>query len=282
MSDYLDINRANWDDRTAIHVVSPDYDLDRYRRDPDAISDVVRFDRPRLGDLSGLRALHLQCHIGTDTLSLHRLGAQVTGLDLSPAAVAAARGLARETGADIDYVVSDVYEAPEVLAEVTPFDLVYTGIGALNWLPSIQRWAEVVTSLLRPGGRLFLREGHPVLWSLDDPREDRLLAVEYPYFETTAPMVWDEASTYVSSGEGSDARIEATVTHEWNHGLGEIFTALMGHGMRVTGLEEHDCVPYRALGDQMEPHREHPGEFRLADRPERLAASYTLQAVKEG
>ena len=281
VDDYLRINRANWDDRTAIHVDSPEYDLARYRSDPQAISDVVHFDLPRLGDLDGLRVVHLQCHIGTDTLSLHRLGAQVTGLDLSPAAVTAARGLARETGTDIDYVVSDVYDAPRSLAGVAPFDLVYTGIGALNWLPDIDRWAGVVTGLLRPGGRLHLREGHPMLWSLDDPREDRLLVVEYPYFETEAPMVWDEASTYVSTGEGSDARIGATVTHEWNHGLGEIVTALLDHGMRITGLEEHDSVPYLALGDQMEPHPDHPGEFRLADRRERLAASYTLRAVRE-
>lgn len=281
MSDYLDLNRANWDDRTAIHVDSPDYDLDRYRRDPEAISDVVRFDRPRLGDISGQRAVHLQCHIGTDTLSLHRLGARVTGLDLSPAAVDAARTLAAETGADIDYVVSDVFAAADALDGAAPFDLVYTGIGAINWLPSIEAWAKVVASLLRPGGRLFMREGHPMLWSIDDPRPDGLLAVEYPYFETAAPMVWDDDSTYAVAGEGSRARIEASVTHEWNHGIGEILTALMANGMRLTAFEEHDCVPWRAQGDRMEPHPDHPGEFRMTDRPERLPASYTLQAVKE-
>lgn len=281
MSDYLDLNRANWNDRTAVHVDSPDYDLDRYRRDPDAISDVVRFDRPRLGDVSGLKTVHLQCHIGTDTLSLHRLGAQVTGLDLSPAAVAAASALAQETGAEIDYVVSDVYAAADALAGAAPFDLVYTGIGAINWLPSIDRWAEVVASLLRPGGRLFIREGHPMVATLEDPRPDTLVVVEYPYFETAEPIVWDDDSTYVAAGEGSGARIEASVTHEWSHGLGEVITALMDHGMRLTAFAEHDCIPWRALGDQMEPHPHHPGEFRLADRPERLAASYTLQAVKE-
>ncbi len=281
MSDYLEINRANWDDRTAIHVDSPEYALERYRRDPAALSDVVRFDRPRLGDLGGVRTLHLQCHIGTDTLSLHRLGAHVTGLDLSPAAIAAARALAQETRADIDYVVSDVYGAPDALAGAAPFDLVYTGIGALNWLPEIDRWAAVVAALLRPGGRLHLREGHPVLWSLDDPRPDQLLAVEYPYFEMSEPTVWDEPSTYVTTAEGSDARIEATVTHEWNHGLGEIVTALLDHGLRLTGLQEHDSVPYRALGDQMEPHPDHPGEYRLTDRPERVPMSYTLRAVRE-
>ncbi|WP_338748722.1 class I SAM-dependent methyltransferase [Janibacter alittae] len=281
MAHYLEINRANWDERTAIHVDSPDYDLARLCTDPGAISDVVRFDRSRLGNITGVRALHLQCHIGTDTLSLHRLGADVTGLDLSPAAIAAARALAAETGAPIDYVVSDVYGAPEALTGATPFDLVYTGVGALNWLPDIERWAGAVTSLLRPGGRLHLREGHPVLWSIDDNRQDGLLVVDHPYFQTEEPTVWDEATTYAAPAEGSDARIGASVTHEWNHGIGEIVTALLDRGMRVDALEEHDCVPWRALGEQMEPHPDHPGEFRLADRPERLAASYTLRATKE-
>lgn len=168
--EYLTINRANWDERAPIHETSPDYDRERFLRDPAAISDVVAFDRPRLGDLTGQRAVHLQCHIGTDTLSLARLGAQVVGLDLSPASLAAARRLAADTGTAIPFVESDVYGAPEALAEHGPFDLVYTGIGAIGWLPSIDRWAQTVAALLRPGGRLFIREGHPVLWSLDDPR----------------------------------------------------------------------------------------------------------------
>lgn len=280
MEEYLRVNRANWDQRAAIHVGSPDYDVERFRRDPAAISDVVRFDRERLGDVTGLRGVHLQCHIGTDTLSLHRLGARMTGLDLSGASLEHARGLAAETGADIDYVEADLYSAPRALAAHAPFDLVYTGIGALGWLPSIERWAGVVADLLRPGGRLFLREGHPVLWALDDPRPDGLLALEHPYFEHDEPSVWDDESTYAASAPGETTVITATTTHEWNHGLGEILTALLERGFTITQVVEHDSVPYRALGEQMAPHPDHPGEFRLAERPERLAASYTLQAVR--
>lgn len=280
--EYLAINRANWDERAPIHETSPDYDRERFLRDPAAISDVVAFDRPRLGDLTGQRAVHLQCHIGTDTLSLARLGAQVVGLDLSPASLAAARRLAADTGTAIPFVESDVYGAPEALAEHGPFDLVYTGIGAIGWLPSIDRWAQTVAALLRPGGRLFIREGHPVLWSLDDPREDGLVAIEYPYYETAEGTAWDDPSTYAAAAEGSPATITSSRTQEWNHGLGEILTAVIRHGLQVTAFEEHDCVPYRALGDQMEPHPDHPGEYRLTDRPERLPATYTLQATKVG
>jgi SAM-dependent methyltransferase len=274
VDDYRDLNRASWDERAPAHAASPDYGVQRFVDDPSYLSGVVRFDLPLLGDVTGLDGVHLQCHIGTDTVSLSRLGARMSGLDFSPAAVAEARALAARTGADVEFVEADVYQAVQVLAPER-FDLVFTGIGALCWLPDVRRWAATVAGLLRPGGRLFLREGHPMLWSLADARPDGLLAVEYPYFEQDRPQVWDEGGTYVQT----DVVFTANVTHEWNHGLGEIFTALTDAGLRVTGLVEHDSVPWDALPGQMT--RDERGEFRLTDRPERLAASYTLRAVKD-
>jgi len=273
VEDYAELNRASWDERAPAHAASPDYGVDRFASDPAYLSEVVRFDRPRLGDITGLRGAHLQCHIGTDTISLARLGAGMTGLDFSPASIAQARRIAGLAGADVRFVQAEVYDALTVL-EPASFDLVYTGIGALCWLPDIARWAAVAAGLLRPGGRLFIREGHPMLWALADPRPDRLLVVEYPYFEREEPMVFDEGGTYVET----DAVFTHNRTHEWNHGLGEIITALMTAGMDLTGLAEHDSVPWEALPGQME--RIEGGEWRLADRPWRLAHSYTLQAVR--
>ncbi|WP_229051488.1 bifunctional 2-polyprenyl-6-hydroxyphenol methylase/3-demethylubiquinol 3-O-methyltransferase UbiG [Aeromicrobium sp. Leaf350] len=272
--DYLALNRAMWDSRAAAHAGSVDYDVERFHRDPAAISDVVRFDLPRLGDVTGLDTAHLQCHIGTDTLSLHRLGARVTGLDLSPASLEQARRLATVTGADISYVEADAYDAVAALGAT--YDLVYTGIGAIIWLPSIDRWAEVVAELLRPGGRLFIREGHPMLGTLE-PVDGRA-ELTYPYFEHEDPLVFDGDETYVDT----DEQLESLPSHEWQHGIGEILTAVLRHGLVVESFTEHDSVPWRALQELMEPHPDHPGEFRLADRPERLAASFTLTARKPG
>jgi len=273
VEDYAELNRASWDERAPAHAASRDYAVDQFASDPGHLSEVVRFDLPLLGDIGGLRCVHLQCHIGTDTVSLARLGADMTGLDFSPASLAQARRIARLAGADVRFVEAAVYDAPGALGP-EPFDLVYTGIGALCWLPDIARWARVVAGLLRPGGRLFIREGHPVLWALDDPRPDGLLAVEYPYFEREEAMVFDEGGTYVDT----DAVFTHNRTHEWNHGLGEIVTALMAGGMDLTGLVEHDSVPWDALPGQME--RIGGGEWRLADRPWRLPHTYTLQAVR--
>jgi SAM-dependent methyltransferase len=276
MTDYQDINRANWDERVQAHVTSPDYQVERFVSEPGFLSGVVRYDQPRLGSVAGLRGVHLQCHIGTDTISLARLGADMTGVDFSPPALAAARSLAARAGAGVTFVESDVYSAPSALGP-GGFDLVYTGIGALCWLPSVAQWAQVVAALLRPGGRLFIREGHPMLWALDDMRADDLLAVEYPYFERPEPLVFSADGTYVQTS----TVFVNTVTHQWNHGLGEIVSSLLAAGLSVTGLEEHDSVPWEAMPGKMTPvdHGDYR-EWRLTDRPWRLPHSYTLQAVK--
>jgi len=237
------------------------------------IGEVVSFDLPLLGDVSGLRGVHLQCHIGTDTISLSRLGARMTGLDFSPAAIAEARRLVERTGDAVDFVEAEVYDAVAVLGEAS-CDLVFTGIGALGWLPSIDRWAATVAGLLKPGGRLFIREGHPVLWAIDE-RVTTAPTLGYPYFETDEPLVWTDDSTYVET----DAVFTQNTTHEWNHGLGEIITALLVHGMEITGLVEHDSVPWEALPGQM-TRDAGTKEWRLTANPERLPATYTLQARK--
>lgn len=275
VNDHRTVNRASWDERAPAHAASPDYGVERFVADPEHLSEVVRFDLPRLGDVSGLRGVHLQCHIGADTVSLHRLGARMTGLDFSGAALVQARRLAERTGAAVDFVQADVYDAVQALGEAE-FDLVYTGVGALCWLPEIRRWAEVVAALLRPGGRLFLREGHPMLWALADPRPDGLLAVEHPYFERPEPTVWDEPGTYVET----DVTFTHTRSYEWNHGLGEVVTALLDAGLDLTMLTEHDSAPWDALPGQTV--RDGHGEHRLRDRPWRLPQTYTLQARKRG
>jgi len=266
------VNRAYWDDRALAHADSADYGFDRFVADPTHLSRVVRFDRPLLGDIVGLRGVHLQCHIGTDTLSLARLGASMTGVDFSSGSLEQARRLSAAAGPAVTYVLSDVHDAPAALGD--GYDLVYTGLGALCWLPDIRRWAGTVAALLRPGGRLFMREAHPVLWALDYERADDLLVITEPYFEQPEPKAYDESGSYVDT--------DAAFTHNrilvWNHGLGEIVTALLQAGMTITGLVEHRSVPWSPLPGRMIEIS--AGEWQLRDRPERLPHTYTLQAAR--
>lgn len=279
MDDYLADNRNQWDERASLHVGSAGYNVDDLIRDPDYLSTVVQFDRPYLGDLTGLDVLHLQCHIGTDTWSLGKLGARVTGLDFSERAIEAARDLAGRIGLDARFVVSEFYDTPAAL-DGQQFDLVYTGVGALCWLRDINRWAEIVAGCIRPGGRLYLREGHPILWASDHDRDDDLLVVSEAYFERTEPTTWDEQGTYVEVPD--DTVFEHTRSHEWNHGIGEILTAVLAAGLRIDAFEEHRFLDWQPWA-LFEPVSDRPDTWQLPEGlRERLPLQYTLIASKPG
>ncbi|MEV0064684.1 class I SAM-dependent methyltransferase [Nocardia sp. NPDC050718] len=227
--DWVRLNRAHWDERAPIHVRSDLYDLDGFVAGREHLRD---FEIREIGDVRGKRLLHLQCHIGTDTLGWARRGAVVTGLDFSAPAIAAARALAARIGADdAEFVEAEVYDAVDALAHRT-FDIVYTGLGALCWLPDLRRWAETVAALVAPGGFLYLSEFHPVgdLLSPDDGR-----TVIDDYFDP-APVVELVPGSYAAPY----AVTTADVTVGWRHGIGEVVSAVAAAGLRVESLREHD------------------------------------------
>ena len=247
---YFEQNRRNWDDRAALHAQADSgYRLDRYRDDRGLLSDVVAFDQRYIGDLTGLRVLHLQCHIGTDTLSLARLGGEVTGLDQSGESLRAARELFASVDTPGEFVEANVYDAVEAL-NGEQFDLVYTGVGVLNWLPDVARWGQVVSALTKPGGRFYLRECHPMAYALDDGDfPDDTLRLKYPYFEQAEPMTFDEPQTYVNT---NGELLTHSRCHEWNHGIGEVFMALTKAGLQVNTLDEHRFLDWQLLPTQIE------------------------------
>jgi len=177
-------NRDYWDDKADFNVAT--WDVDAFVADPSKLTRIVVADREALGDVRGRSLLHLQCHFGMDTLAWARLGAAVTGVDFSARAVGIATELAARTGLAARFVQADLYAAPSMLQET--FDIVYTGGGALCWLPDIRGWAQVVGRMLRPGGAFYIREAHPVLWSLEDERDDAQLVIGRPYFEVAQPI----------------------------------------------------------------------------------------------
>jgi len=275
---YFEENRANWDERVPIHLASQSYNVTGFLRGE---KELTRIEREEVGDVRGKRLLHLQCHFGLDTLSWARLGARVTGLDLSPAAVAAARRLAEYLEMDARFVEANVYDAPEALRGET-FDIVYTGIGAVNWLPDIRAWARAVAACVAPGGRFYILECHPVLWSLDNAPQEGLEAgaapeyrLKYPYFETAAPgYVAEDALTYTDG----PPLTQSPVSYEWNHGLGETVDALLQAGLHLDFLHEHREVPWQAL-PWMVP-ADAPRSWRLPEGADRVPLMYSLGASR--
>lgn len=273
MDAHRETNLEYWNDRVPFHA-EVGYALERFD-DPEHISGVVAYDRRHLPDVEGARLVHLQCHIGSDTVSWARLGAEVTGYDFSEPALVAARALARRAGVAATFVQGELYDAVDRLG-TGRFDIVYTGVGALCWLPDVTSWAEVVRELLAPGGRLLIREAHPALWALEDDRDDDLLVLGHPYFETPDPVVFDvDDGTYV----GPPASFEHNATHEWNHGIGEILTAVLAAGFEIRVYEEHRELEWKPW-DLFET-TEDGGRYRLPARlRDRVPLMYTLLAER--
>ena len=258
-------NRESWDERVPIHVSGPFYDVASFKAGEERLQP---FEIEEVGDVSGKDLVHLQCHFGIDTLSWARRGARVAGLDFSGPAVETARSLASELGLDATFVQSDVYEAVDAL-EGRLFDVVYTGRGALNWLPDLGPWAEVVAALVRPEGFLYLAEFHP----FTDVFGDDDLTVEHDYFQGEAPQVWDEPGTYADL----EAETRHNLTYEWNHPLGEVVSAVISAGFTVELLNEYDYTMFPRW-----PFLEKSGfdTYRLPEGKPRLPLMYSLRARK--
>jgi len=269
MADPIDINRRNWDERAIIHArdTTGDYMLDRFRAGEDALHDI---EAAELGDISGKRVLHLQCHIGRDTLCLVRRGAVATGLDFSSAALDVARHLAEETGLTATFVQGTVEEAPHLTPG--PFDLVFTTWGTLCWLPDMAVWARVIASVLAPGGELYCADAHPGFYVL----EEHAGKLELTYdFQTPAhrPLTFDDAKTYT----GDTTVINNHLFCNWIHPLSAILGALINAGLTITMFHEHEVLPWRGVPSLM------PASdrlWRLPDGHPRLPLSFSVKAKK--
>jgi SAM-dependent methyltransferase len=273
-------NKRKWNARVPIHIGPNGYERSNYISDPTHLSDVIRFDQKRINNghpLGGLDVCHLQCHIGTDTLSLLRLGARsVTGLDFSADALAEATWLFDQVGAAGRFVESDVYDAVGALS--TQYDLVYASVGAINWVNDIGRWMQVASDLLRPGGKLYVRDVHPFAMALDPDREaGDPLTIRFDYFETLEPGTTIGDVTY--AGDGT-TMAEPMPDHEWSHSIAEIVQGAMRAGFRLDDLYEDDFTDWAAQPDMVL--NESNGEYRLPPSLPRVPWYVTVMATKLG
>lgn len=261
---YLALNRALWNSRTKHHLTSEFYAVDAFKAGRSSLNGI---ELSLLGDVAEQRILHLQCHFEQDTLSLARMGAHVTGVDLSDDAVAAARRLSQELKVPADFICCDVYDLPAHLPAGAQFDVVYTSYGVLCWLPDLTRWAAVVARCLRPGGRLVLVEFHPVIWMFDNDFKQ----LQYSYFNEGAI---EEIET------GTYAQRDAPISHPsvtWNHSLSEVIGSLLGQGLQLLSFDEYDYSPYNCFAHTV-PTPE--GNFHIGPLGTKTPLVYSVVAGK--
>jgi SAM-dependent methyltransferase len=275
MDEYRRTNLDLWNEWTRIHVTSDFYNVEGFR---EGGSSLLPLELEELGNVAGKRLLHLQCHFGMDTLSLARLGAEVTGVDFSPEAIETARGLAAEVGVDATFVQSDIYD----LADVAPpdwdgaFDIVFVTYGAVEWLHDLQPWADLIVRFLRPGGTFYMAELHPFSGTLeleelpdqaDDAatagpeaaegaategphRADTLAASapgesdasrRYRLVQTYGYFASEEPQRFDVQGSYADptATVQQKVCYGWTHPIGEVLGVLLARGLHLELFNEH-------------------------------------------
>jgi len=269
MADPIDMNRRVWDERAAIHAddTTGFYSLDRFRAGESALHGI---EAAELGDVRGKRVLHLQCHIGLDTLRLTRLGAVATGLDFSGAAVNAARRLAGETGLRANFVQGTVDEAPRLTPG--PFDLVFTTWGVLCWLPDMRVWAGAVAAVLAPGGELYCADAHPGFCVLEEFAGKLLPTYDY-WTSPGRPLEFNNATTYT----GDPTVMTHQSTREWIHPLSVILGALIDAGLTIAMFREHEVLPWQGV-PMLVPAPD--GRWRLPDGHPRIPLSFSVKAKK--
>lgn len=260
--DYLEINRKSWNNRVDVHLKSDFYDVEGFLKGESSLNDI---ELGLLGDIKGKSILHLQCHFGQDTISLGRLGANVTGVDLSDKAIDHAKILAGKANVNATFICCDIYDLPAHLNE--QFDIIFTSYGVIGWLPDMNKWAQIISNYLKPNGKFVFVEFHPIVWMFDDDFK----RIEYNYFNSGAIRETQEG-TYT---DGENDLLQECVT--WNHSLREVINSLIQSGLTISSFDEFDYSPYNCFSQTVECE---PNKYRIKHLSNHIPMVYSIIAAK--
>ena len=271
MDEHLQTNRRRWDELAPLHVDSEFYDAAGVAAGGSSLRSI---EVEEVGDVAGRSLLHLQCHIGLDTISWAQRGARVTGVDFSESSVAAARALATKCGVAAEFICSAVETLPEALAG--QFDVVFTSYGVLCWLSDLPAWGRTIAHFLKPGGFFYLVDIHPFAAVFNDtagPKVEEELRIAYPYFSDGRAIVCQTRGSYADR----EAAVVNNLSYQWSHPLGEIIDALLGAGLRLEYLHEfpvcfYSRFPAMTLGED--------GWWRLTGAQASLPLLFSLKATR--
>nr|WP_120199505.1 class I SAM-dependent methyltransferase [Ichthyenterobacterium magnum] len=234
--DFFEVNKATWNEKAKVHSASEFYNLDAFKKGKTSL---MPYELNALRDVSGKSLLHLQCHFGQDTLSWSRLGAKCVGVDISDEAIEIAKTLNNELQLDAGFFCCNVLETSKYIQET--FDIVFTSYGVIGWLPDLTPWANMIAERLQKGGEFYMVEFHPIVWMFDYTNGKSELKYGYNQDE----VIYEEyEGTYADQNSKMISK-----EYGWNHGLGEVVTALTEAGLRIDFLNEHDESPYDVLPD---------------------------------
>ena len=264
----MNANKELWDKLAKIHHKSEFYDVEGFLKGRQTLDPI---EIEELQDVSGKKLLHLMCHFGLDTLSLARLGADVTGVDFSSEAIELAKELSKTAEIDANFVCSNIYDLPENLDG--EFDIVFTSAGVLTWLPDLVRWAKIISRFLKPGGFFYIYEFHPFSYVFDDEGDVADLQVKYPYFQGREPLKFEAEGSYASE----EAETGKAPSFEWNHPISKILNVLIDEGLTIDFFHEFPETTFKALPFMIQ---KETGKWILPENKDKVPLMFSIKATK--
>ncbi|MFS4483798.1 class I SAM-dependent methyltransferase [Hyunsoonleella sp. 2307UL5-6] len=259
---FFDTNKATWNEKVKIHSKSEMYDMEAFKS---GASSLMPYELDALGDVSGKTLLHLQCHFGQDTLSWNRLGAKCTGIDLSDEGIKLARGLNNDLKLNSEFVCCNVLDTSKYVKD--KFDIVFTSYGVIGWLPDLKPWGKMIAERLNKGGTFFIAEFHPIVWMFDYLDDKQIM--KYGYMQSD--VIYEE---YEGTYANQDSKM-ISKEYGWNHGLGDVVSAITEAGLHLEYLKEYNESPYDILPNLVQTDS---GMFVTKDKLYPLI--FTLKAIK--
>jgi SAM-dependent methyltransferase len=260
--DYFQTNKDAWNKRTLIHKDSSFYDVASFRAGKSSLN---RIELEELGDVKGKTLLHLQCHFGMDTLSWAREGAIVTGVDLSDEAIKVAKELSEELNIPAQFICCNLYDTTEHISQ--QFDVIFTSYGVIGWLPDLNRWAEIISTLLKPGGIFYMVEFHPVVWMMDENFE----FIKYHYHNEKV-IIEEQSGTYTD--RSADIHYKE---YSWNHSISEVLNALIKNGLIIQHFNEFNYSNYNCFNKTVQGE---DGFWRIKGLENKIPMMYSVKAIR--
>jgi 2-polyprenyl-3-methyl-5-hydroxy-6-metoxy-1,4-benzoquinol methylase len=260
--DYIEANKELWNQRTDVHFTSDFYDVPTFIEGKNSLKEI---ELELLGDVNGKSILHLQCHFGQDTLSLARMGAKVTGIDLSDKSITKANELAKQLNLDAEFICSDIFELKKNLQR--QFDIIFTSYGTIGWLPELKTWAKIISHYLKPGGEFIIAEFHPVMWMFDNDFK----YLQYSYFNKET-IIEEEEGTYADTSSPIK-----TTSYYWNHSLSDVINPLITESLEIEVFNEFDYSPYNCVRNMVQIAE---GKYQLTGMEGKIPMVFALKARK--
>lgn len=232
MSDYYNKNIKHWDEKAKLHASksSSTYNIESFLK---GSSTLLPIEKRFFQNVKDKKILHAQCHIGFDTISLARLGAQVTGVDFSSDSIREAEKFADHLQISVEFIQTNILDLATTKLKPNSFDFIYASYGVLCWIDDLARWTRSLANFLKPGGTFLLIDDHPYVNTVEF--EQNKYEIKANYFRNEIPFEYVNESSYT----GQKLQ-ENKIAYEWNHSIDEILSSFLKANLILSSFYEYD------------------------------------------